>query len=119
MSHVYSTPSLFKEMNFLRKKSFISHKCSKQNVHSETPISCIGAIFNRMSKVFQNCFGFALPYCVIGPQTLRHSFNQSNIKQKPIPTWSLAFSRVSGRLVGLTLSSHLKGFLLSSDGFLR
>ena len=44
---------------------------------------------------------------MIGPQTLRHFLNQSDVRQKLIPTGMLAFSRASsGRLVGLTLCSH-------------
>ena len=53
-----------------------------------------------------DCFGFALLCCVIGPENSRHNLNQSNVKLKPIITWSLAFSRALRRLPVSTLCSH-------------
>ena len=49
---------------------------------------------------------FVLLRSVVGPENSRHSFNQSNAKLKLIKTWSSAFSRALGSLVGFTLSSH-------------
>ena len=43
---------------------------------------------------------------MIGPETSRHPFNQSDAKLKKIATRSPAFSRASSRLSVLTLSSH-------------
>ena len=37
---------------------------------------------------------------------MRRSLNQSDAKLKPIPTWSPAFSRALGGLLGFTLSSY-------------
>ena len=45
----------------------------------------------------------------------RHSLNQSDLKLKPITTWSPAFSRALGSLVGFILSSH---WLLRALSFL-
>ena len=59
-----------------------------------------------MSKVIRDCIGFALLRSVIGLENSRHPLNQSNTKLKPFATWSLAFSRASGRLHVFTLSSH-------------
>ena len=56
------------------------------------------AIFNWVSKVILDCFGFALLCSVIGPENLCHNLNQSNTKLKPISIRSLAFSRASSRL---------------------
>ena len=53
-----------------------------------------------------DCFGFALLCCVIGPENSRHNLNQSNVKLKPIITWSLVFSRALRRLPVSTLCSH-------------
>ena len=53
----------------------------------------VRAIFNRVSKVIQDCIGFALLRSVIGLENSRHFLNQSGAKLKPIATWSLAFSR--------------------------
>ena len=41
-------------------------------------------LFNWVSKVIRNCFGFALLYSVIGPQNSNHSLNQSGAKLKPV-----------------------------------
>ena len=49
---------------------------------------------------------FVLLRSVVGPENSRHSFNQSNAKLKLITTWSSAFSRALGSLVGFTLSFH-------------
>ena len=43
---------------------------------------------------------------MIGPETSRHPFNQSDARLKKIATRSPAFSRASSRLSVLTLSSH-------------
>ena len=51
-----------------------------------------------MSIVVRECIGFALLYSVIGPENLRHSLYQSDIKLKPILTWLLAFSHSIGKL---------------------
>ena len=64
------------------------------------------AIFNRVSTVIRDCFGFASLRSVIGSKNSRHSLSQSDAKPKPITTWSIAFSRASGRLHVFTLSSH-------------
>ena len=61
-----------------------------------------------MSKVFQDCFGFALLRSVIGLENSRHPLSQSDAKLKP-EVFSPEFSRASGR-------SHV--FTLSSDWFL-
>ena len=48
--------------------------------------------------------GFALLHSVIGLENSRHPLSQSDAKLKPIMTWSLAFSRASGRLHVFTLT---------------
>ena len=50
--------------------------------------------------------GFALLCSVTGPKDSCHSLHQSGAKLKPITTWSPAFSRTLGSLVGFTLSSQ-------------
>ena len=42
------------------------------------PSASFGAILSRLSKVIMDIFYFALLFCVIGPQILRHFFNQSD-----------------------------------------
>ena len=59
-----------------------------------------------MSKVIRDCIGFALLRSVIGIEISRHTVSQSDSKLKPIVTWSLAFSRASGRLHVFALSSY-------------
>ena len=44
------------------------------------PSASFGAILSRLSKVIMDIFYFALLFCVIGPQILRHFFNQSDSK---------------------------------------
>ena len=44
------------------------------------PSASFGVILNRLSKVIMDIFYFALLFCVIGPQILRHFFNQSDSK---------------------------------------
>ena len=44
------------------------------------------------------CFGFALLRSVIGLKTSRHFLNQSEVKPKPIATYSRTSSRPSCRL---------------------
>ena len=58
-----------------------------------------------MSKVIWDRTGFALLRSVIGPENCHQSFNQSDAKEKATMTWTPAFSRALGNLVGLTLSS--------------
>ena len=59
-------------------------------------------------SALRECIGFALLRSVIGQENSRHhsELNQSDAKLKPIVSWSLAFSRASGRLHVLTSSSH-------------
>ena len=59
-----------------------------------------------MSKVIRDCIDFSLLCSVIGLENSRHPLNQSDAKEKPISTWSLAFSCASGRLQVFTLSSY-------------
>ena len=59
----------------------------------------IKAIFSWVLKVIRDCIGFALLRSVIGLENSRHPLNQSNAKQKPIASWSLAFSRACMRPV--------------------
>ena len=42
------------------------------------PSASFGAILSRLSKVIMDIFYVALLFCVIGPQILRHFFNQSD-----------------------------------------
>ena len=44
------------------------------------PSASFGAILSRLSKVIMDIFYVALLFCVIGPQILRHFFNQSDSK---------------------------------------
>ena len=64
------------------------------------------AVFNWLSKVIKVCISFSLLRSVIGPENSRNSLNQSYAKQKPISTWSPAFSRALGSFHCFTLSSH-------------
>ena len=64
------------------------------------------AIFNSVSKVIQDCFGFALFRYRIGPENLRHFLDQPDSKVWTIATWSLAFSRASGSSRDFTSSSY-------------
>ena len=50
----------------------------------------IRAIFNWVSKLIPNCFGFALLCSVIGLKKLAQPTNQSNARPKPLATWSHA-----------------------------
>ena len=50
------------------------------------------------------CFGFALLHSVIGSEFLRHFFNQSEVKPKPIVACACTFSRALCRLRVITLS---------------
>ena len=68
--------------------------------------SCYRAIFKQVSKVIQDCTGCTLLRSVIGPENLRHPLNQSEAKLKPTMGWSPTFSRASGSLLVLTLSSN-------------
>ena len=51
------------------------------------------AIFNLMSKVMRDYIVFALLCSVTGPENLRQSLDQSDVKLRPIMTISPAFSR--------------------------
>ena len=64
-----------------------------------------GRFFNGVSKVIRDCFGFASLRSMIGAKNSRRSLNQSDAKLKPITTWSFAFSRALGSLLGFTSSS--------------
>lgn len=55
------------------------------------------ATFNWVPKVLWDCICFASLRSVIGPEHLRHTFNQSGLWLKPITTWSPPFSRVFPR----------------------
>ena len=52
-------------------KTYALKKCS-------FPLASFGAILSRLSKVIMDIFYVALLFCVIGPQILRHFFNQSD-----------------------------------------
>lgn len=53
------------------------------------------------------CIGFtSLTSLCDGPESLRHSLNQSDSTLKLITTWSPAYSRALGGLFAFTLSSH-------------
>ena len=65
------------------------------------------AIFNWVSKVIQNCFGFALiPPVRIDLQNLHHFLNQSDAKLKPITPLVASIFCTLGSLVVFTLSSY-------------
>ena len=66
----------------------------------------IRAIFNRVSRIIRNCFGFALLRYMIGLKRSCYLLNQSDTKQKPIATWSHAFSHAWRRLRVFASSSH-------------
>ena len=71
------------------------------------PIYCVfNAVFNWVSKVIRNYFGFALLSSVIGLKNSRHLLNQSDANPKPIATWSHAFSRALRHLRVFASSSH-------------
>ena len=72
------------------------------------------AVFNWLSKVIKVCISFSLLRSVIGPESSRNSLNQSYAKQKPISTWSPAFSRALGSFHCFTLSPHWFSRVLSS-----
>ena len=58
-------------------------------------------------------FGFVLSRSVIGQENSHHPPIQSNVKLKQIPTWSVVFSRPSGRLLVFTSNSHWKMRMLT------
>ena len=62
-------------------------------------------MFREIFKVILDCTGFALLCSVISQENSCHFLNKSDAKLKPIVTWSLAFSRASGRLHVFTFSS--------------
>ena len=64
------------------------------------------AIFNLMSKVMRDYIVFALLCSVTGPENLRQSLNQSDVRLRPIMTISPAFSRAQGRMAVFKLSSY-------------
>ena len=51
------------------------------------------------------CFNLTLCHTVIGPEYLHNFFNQSDLKLKPVVTWSLAFSCASISLLVFSVSS--------------
>ena len=60
------------------------------------------AVFNWVSKVIRNCFGFALLRYVIGLKNSRHLLNQSDAKPKPIARLGRTrFPALGSRLRGL------------------
>ena len=61
---------------------------------------------NKVAKKNLRLLCFALLRYVIGPQNSRHFLNQSDLKLKPVVTWSHAFSRASGGWTAFTSSSH-------------
>ena len=63
-------------------------------------------VFNWVSKVIRNCFGFHLLRSVIVWKNPRHLLNQSDAKLKPIATWSHAFSCAWRSLRVSASSSH-------------
>ena len=71
-------------------------------------------MFDLVSKVILDCFGFAIPRSLIGPENSRYSLNQSDAKLKQVTIWSLAFSRALNSSVGFTLSSHWLSKIFSS-----
>ena len=48
-------------------------------------------------QIVRDCFVFALPRSYNRPIKPHHSMYQSDVKLKPITSWSLTFSRASGR----------------------
>ena len=54
---------------------------------------------------WSSCFNFTLYHTVIGPEYLHNFFNQSDLKLKPVVTWSLAFSCASISLLVFSVSS--------------
>lgn len=81
------------------------------------------AVLNRVSKVILDHIGFASLSLVIRPENLHHSFNQSEVKLKPITIRSPMFSRALGSLVDFisvlkALSSPLIGFLRLASAWL-
>ena len=54
-----------------------------------------------VSKVIRNCPGFGFIRCVIGLEKYHHFLDQSDVKLKPLTTWSRTFSRALGSLVVL------------------
>ena len=56
----------------------------------------------RVSKVIRRRIIVALLCTVIVPENSRHFRSQSDVKLKPITTWSLASSRALGSLVVFT-----------------
>ena len=61
---------------------------------------------NFQASVESNPRLYWLYFTVIGPENLRHPLNQSEAKLKPTMGWSPTFSRASGSLLVLTLSSN-------------
>ena len=55
----------------------------------------IRAVFNWVSKIIWNCFGFALLRSVIGLKISRHLLNQSDAKPKPIDLVTRALPRLA------------------------
>ena len=69
-------------------------------------IFSLRAIFIRVLKIILDWLSFTLIPSVIGSENSCPFLNQSDVKLKAITTWSPAFSRALGSLVGFTLSNH-------------
>ena len=63
-------------MKFLRKTALKTYALKEEK--RSFPSASFGAIFGEVSKVILDIFYVALLFCVIGPQILRHFFNQSD-----------------------------------------
>ena len=95
--------------SLLNNESGSSRSCPKLVLSDKRLYSFLyynRAIFNSVSKVIQDCFGFALFRYGIGPENLRHFLDQPDSKVWTIATWSLAFSRASGSSRDFTSSSN-------------
>ena len=95
--------------SLLNNESGSSRSCPKLVLSDKRLYSFLyynRAIFNSVSKVIQDCFGFALFRYRIGPENLRHFLDQPDSKVWTIATWSLAFSRASGSSRDFTSSSN-------------
>ena len=95
------------------------HELSHE-VLGSTLLAC-EAIFNWVSKLIWNCFGFSLFRYVIGPENTCHFLNQLDLKLTSIATKLPAFSCAFGSLVVFTESLHwlskVFSFLLIGSGF--
>ena len=62
--------------------------------------------FKRILCAARDCTVFAFLYPIIGPEISRHPFNKSDANLKLNATWSVVFSRLSGRFLIFNLSSY-------------